>query len=134
LAITSSDGGLVGSWKLFVYEVVESRVQKRNVMKQVQADLARSYPAGANPPGLKFFSDKDRADFARDVGWVNVLGCRWLRDPQRLLVNAQVPPSSRYGANMSKSIAYVIEPRSGRLLHRYTEQESERFWNECETR
>ncbi len=33
---------------------------------------------------------------------------------------------------MSKSIAYIIEPRSGRILHRYREQESERLWNECE--
>jgi len=132
LAITSSNGGLVGNWKVLVYEVVGSRVVQHNVMKQVQADLARTYPGGINPPGLNFFSDKERAQFARDDTWVNVLACRWLPDPERLLVNAQVPPSSGYGANMSKSISYIVEPHSGSILHRYTEQESERLWNECE--
>jgi len=132
LTVTSSNGGLVGNWKVFVYEVVRSRVVEHNVMKQVQVDLAHRYPGGINPPGLSFFSDAERAQFARDVNWVNVLACRWLHDPERLLVNVQVPPSSGYGANMSKSIAYIIEPRSGRILHTYTEQESERLWNECE--
>ena len=131
LAVTSSDGGLVGSWKVFVYEVLGGRVVEHNIMKQVQADLARAYPGGINPPGLSFFSDAERRQFARDVNWVNVLACRWIHDPQRLLVNAQVPPSSGYGANMSKSIAYVIDPRSGRIFHTYTEQESERLWKEC---
>ena len=105
LAVTSSDGGLVGSWKLFVYDVVRNRVVEHNVMKQVQADLARRYPSGINPPGLNFFSEAERADFARDVTWVNVLACRWIHEPERLLVDAPVPPSSRYGANMGNSIA-----------------------------
>jgi hypothetical protein len=133
LAITSSDGGLVGNWKVFVYEVVGSTVVQHNVMKQVQANLTRTYPGGINPPGLNFFSDKERAQFARDDTWVNVLACRWLHNPERLLVNAQVPPSSGYGANMSKSIAYIVEPRSGRILHSYTEQESEQLWKDCES-
>jgi len=132
LAVTSSNGGLVGNWKVFVYEVVGGRVVEHNVMKQGQADVARAYPGGVNPPGLNFFSDAERAQFARDVSWVNVLACRWLHDPERLIVNAQVPPSSGYGANMSKSIAYIIEPRSGRILHTYTEQQSQRLWDECE--
>jgi hypothetical protein len=132
LAITSTDGGLVGSWEVFVYGIEQDRVVKHNVMKQVQADLARRYPGGINPPGLNFFSDAERAKFARNVDWVNVLACHWLRKPERLLVNAQVPPSSSCGANMGKSTAYVIEPHSGRILHAYTEQESERLWKECE--
>jgi len=132
LALTSTDGGLVGSWEVFVYDIVQNSVVERNVMKRVQVDLARRYPGGINPPGLNFFSDVERAQFARDVKWVNVLACRWLHDPERLLVNAQVPPSSSCGANMGKSTAYIIEPRSGRILHTYTEQESERLWNECE--
>ncbi len=132
LAVTSTDGGLVGSWEVFVYDILQGRVVEHNVMKQVQVDLARKYPGGINPPGLNFFSDADRAQFARDVKWVNVLACRWLHDPERLLVNAQVPPSSSCGANMGKSTAYIIEPRSGRILHAYTQQESERLWKECE--
>ncbi|HEY1731677.1 MAG TPA: hypothetical protein VGG15_08000, partial [Terriglobales bacterium] len=98
----------------------------------VQVDLARRYPGGINPPDLNFFSDAERAKFASNADWVNVLACRWLHDPERLLVNAQVPPSSSCGANMGKSTAYIIEPRSGRILHTYTEHESERLWNECE--
>lgn len=132
LAVTSTDGGLVGSWEVFVYDIVQGKVVEHDVMKRVQADLAQRYPGGINPPGLNFFSDKERVKFASDVRWVNVLACRWLRDPERLLVNAQVPPSSSCGANMSKSTAYIIEPRSGRILHTYTEPESERLWKECE--
>ncbi|HEY1732345.1 MAG TPA: hypothetical protein VGG15_11380, partial [Terriglobales bacterium] len=41
LAITSTDGGLVGSWEVFVYGVEQDKVVKHNVMKQVQVDLAR---------------------------------------------------------------------------------------------
>jgi hypothetical protein len=132
LAITSTDGGLVGSWEVFVYAIVQGRVMEYDVMKPVQADLAHRYPGGINPPGYNFFSDKERAQFAHDVKWVNVLACRWLENPQRLLVNAQVPPSSSCGANMGKSTAYIIEPRSGRILHTYTEKQSERLWKECE--
>ncbi len=105
---------------------------EHNVIKQVQADVARTYPGGVNPAEMNFFSDAERGEFARDVNWVNVLACRWLHDPERLLVNAQVPPSSGYGANMSKSIAYIIEPRSGHILHMYSEQKSQRLWKECE--
>src|SRR5580704_3998212 len=44
LAVTSTDGGLVGSWEVFVYDIVQGKVVEHNVMKQVQADLAQRYP------------------------------------------------------------------------------------------
>lgn len=123
LAITSSDGGAVGSWKVHVYSVEGDAVVEHNVMRQVQEELARAFPAGINPPGYSFFSRRDREQFASDPSWVNVFAVRWIENPQRLLILASVPPSSGYGANMGKRLGYVVEPIAGRILHRCTEME-----------
>ena len=103
---------LSGQLESVVYEIVGGRVVEPTLMKQVQANVTRTYPGGVSPEGPNFFSDAERGQFARDVNWVNVLACRGLHDPERLLVNAQVPPSSGYGANMSKSIVYIDVSRA----------------------
>jgi hypothetical protein len=123
LAITSSDGGAVGSWKVYVYSVEGDAVVEHNVMRRVQEDLARAFPAGINPPGYSFFSGRDREQFASDSSWVNVFAVRWIENPERLLILASVPPSSGYGANMGQRRGYVVEPITGRILHRCTETE-----------
>jgi hypothetical protein len=119
LSITSSDGGAVGNWKVYVYSVEGDAVVKHDVMRQVQSELARVFPAGVDP----FFSQREREQFARDPSWVNVFAVRWLSNPERLLVLASVPPSSRYGANLGKHRGYIVEPRTGHILHRCKETE-----------
>ncbi len=123
LAITSSDGGSVGNWKVYVYSVEGDVVIEHNVMKPVQVDLAQKFPAGINPKGRSFFSREDRERFARDPSWVNVFAVRWLTNPGGLLVEGTVPGSSGYGANMGELQGYVIDPITGAILHTYTEKE-----------
>jgi len=127
LALTSSDGGLVGSWKVYTYTVSGSSVIKHDPMKQVQADLARAFPA-VNPDGASFFSKTEREQFARDPSWVDVVALHWLTSPERLLVLAFIPPSSGYGVNMGKRRGYLIDPLSGAILRSYTENEMKRLW------
>lgn len=123
LAITSSDGGLVGNWKAFVYTVEDGHVIKHDVMRQTQADLALKFPGGVNPTGKHFFTEAERRDFARDTTWVNVLAVQWLSNPDRLLVTASVPPSSSYGPNLGKLRGYVIDPLTGAIIRSYSEAE-----------
>jgi hypothetical protein len=123
LAITSSDGGAVGNWRVYVYSVEGDAVVEHNVMRQVQEELARAFPAGINPPGHSFFSRRDREQFASDPSWVNVSAVRWIENPERLLILASVPPSSGYGANMGQRRGYVVEPITGRILLRCMETE-----------
>ncbi len=125
----SSDGGAVGNWKVYVYGVVANTVVKYDAMKQVQADLAHVFPAGVNTAGARF-SRRERQEFSRDPSWVNVFVLRWLSKPERLLVLAGVPPTSGYGANMSKCRGYIIDPRSGTILRTYTEEQFKRTWPE----
>ncbi len=105
LAMTSSDGGLVGNWRVYVYSVDNISVITHDVMKQVQADLARAFPAGVNPKGQQFFSEAERNRFTQDPSWVNVNVVKWLSNPVRLVVVASVPPSSGYGANSGRQRA-----------------------------
>lgn len=128
LALTSSDGGLVGSWKVYTYTVNGSTVTRHDPMKQVQADLARKFPAGVNPQGASFFSKTEREQFARDPSWVDVVALHWLTSPDRLLVLAFVPPSSGYGVNMGKRHGYVVDPMSGEIVESYPEAEMKRLW------
>jgi len=131
LAVMSTDGGLVGSWNVYVYSVSAQRVIYHDVMRYVRADLARRYPAGLNPSGEQFFSDQEQTAFARDTTWVNVVACGWLTKPERLVVTAGVPPSSRYGQNMGKEVVYIVEPLGGRILRRYERQGAKRELPKC---
>jgi len=131
LAITSSDGGLVGNWKVYVYSVEGGEVVRHDVMRQVQAELARTFPAGVNPPGASSISRTERIRFARDLSWVNVFAVRWLEESERLLVLAGVPPSSGYGMNMQQHRAYIVEPTTGHILHACTEEESKESDSDC---
>jgi hypothetical protein len=128
LAVGSSDGGSVGNWKVYVYGVQSGAVVKHDVMRPVQAEIARDFPGAVNPAGTEFFSQRERDEYARDPTWVNVFAKHWLRNPERLLVTAGVPPSSLYGANMGKMRGYIIDPRSGDILRRYTESQFRRVW------
>jgi hypothetical protein len=123
LAITSSDGGAVGNWKLCVYEAHGAKVVGHDVMKYVQVDLAKKFPAAVDPSGLHLFSSSQRRRFARDPSWVNVFGVRWMSKPAGLLVEAAVPGSSSYGVNMGQLQGYIIDPLSGAILRTYTEKE-----------
>ena len=131
LALMSSDGGLVGTWNVYVYTVDGQRVVAHDVMRYVRADLAKRYPAGVNPPGTHFFSAKERRDFAADLTWVNVLACGWQSQPERLIVTAGVPPSSRYGFNMGKELVYIVNPISGVISKTYTEHEVRKWLPQC---
>jgi hypothetical protein len=93
-------------------------------MDRVQADLAKRFPGGMNPEGAKLFTNKERREFAHDVSWVNVVVVRWVTIPERLVVEASVPPSSRYGANLGRSRRYVINPRTGEILGSYPYEDS----------
>jgi hypothetical protein len=126
LAITSTDGGLVGNWKVEVYSVTGKHAVKHTVMNRVQLDIARRFPAGINPEGAHFFTDKERRGFSREVSWVNVVAVRWLTGPERLLVEGSVPPSSSYGANLGQCRKYVINPLTGEILESYADKESSR--------
>jgi len=128
LAVTSSKGGLVGNWTVSVYGVDANRVVEYNVMKQVQADLAHTFPGGVDSGAHLSFSQAEKERFARDTSWVNVFAVHWLSGPGRLLVLAGVPPSSGYGANMGKRKGYIVDPRSGEIQREYTEYEFRRAW------
>jgi hypothetical protein len=131
LAVQSSDGGGVGNWKVYVYSFVGNLVVEHNVMRNVHQDLASRFPAGINPSGQRYFSRTNRQKFAQDTTWVNVYSCGWIAHPDRLLVSAGVPGSSRYGENMGRTLVYTIDPRSGRILRRYTEEQAKQLWSQC---
>ncbi len=127
LAVMSSDGGLVGNWKLDVYAVIGNRLVKYDIMEQVQADLARFFPADIDTPWAHL-PPVERQEHAEDPSWVTVELVRWLAKPERLLVRGSVPSSSSYGANMGKSRGYIVDPRSGRILRSYTESQLRHKW------
>ncbi len=130
LAITSSDGGLVGNWKVYTYTVNGGEGVRHDVMKQVQADLAAAFPAGVNldlPRGLPF-SKQEQKKFAKVPSWVNVVAIHWLKSPERLLVSASVPPSSGYGKNMGQRRGYIIDPITGSILQSYDDAELKHLW------
>jgi hypothetical protein len=129
MAITSSNGGLVGTWTVYTYTVNDHRVVKHEVMKRVQADLAVAFPAGIDPEGKSFFSLQDREKFARDPSWVNVVAVHWLKSPDRLVVLASVPASSGYGKNLGKRRGYIIDPIDGTIKQVYSEEEFKQAWS-----
>jgi hypothetical protein len=131
LAIQSTEGGAVGTWSVKIYTVRGGTVSEREVGVEVRSDLAKKYPAGINPDGAEFFSQKDQEAFARDVSWVNVIGCGWLTNPERLVVVAGVPASSRYGKNMGREVAYILEPLTGHIMKTYPSLEARRKWPQC---
>ena len=128
LAIQSTNGGLVGNWKVYVYSMKGDRVIAHNPMRIVQRDLAKNFPAGVYPGFGQPVTTKERAKFARDTSWVNVAACAWVSNPDRLVVTAAVPASGTYGLNSGKTLMYIVDPRSGRILHRYSNAEAKREW------
>lgn len=127
LAITSTEGGLVGTWNVIVYSIEARGIVAHNVMNDVRADFAHRFPAGVNTPGTHMFSDKERGAFAKDASWVNVSACGWLSQPERLIVRASVPPSSRFGPNMGEKAVYVVDPLSGKILQTYLGEQAKTF-------
>ncbi len=120
IAVTWTDGGLVGSWQVDVYSVDRERLRPVNVTKAVRRDLARSYPVCK-----KFFSSCSKADvksFKNNLEWVNVAAIKWLDGSKKLVLLAGVPPSSSYGSNMSKVKGYVVEVPSGRIAQILTKR------------
>ena len=133
LAVQSTDGGAVGTWLIKIYTVSNDKVSEHDAGVEVRQDLAKKFPAGLNPRGAQFFSEREQKDFARDVSWVNVIACGWLTAPDRLVVIGGVPPSGRYGSNLGKELAYTVDPLTGRILQSYTAKQARKKWPQCIT-
>jgi len=117
--LTSTDGGLVGSWRTRVYVIRNGSLQRIDPTQLVKADMARAFPpcrTGGNK-NLECGAS-DRHFFATRLDWVNVAAIKWV-SPRSLLVVGQIPCSSRYGINMCKFEGYDIAVPSGRILARY---------------
>jgi len=117
LALTSSDGGLIGSWGVQVYFVNGDRLRPADVTQEVRRDVAHAYPACVGIP----CSPNDKKMF-EDVTWVNVAAIAWVDGSKQLAVLAGVPPSSRYGANMGKVKGYLVEVPSGHIVQTFTKR------------
>jgi hypothetical protein len=126
--VSSSRGGSVGTWKLFVYSIVGDRVEAWDVGGAVRKNLRSQYPPCVPFRGVQPCPEEERAQLAADASWVNVVGIKWLGTSGQLLVVALVPNSSGYGANMAKWLGYRIEVPSGAILQRYTPAEFLNEW------
>lgn len=128
VAITNSNGGAVGTYRVLIYRPESSGPVE--LASAVRKDLARRFPACAGTTAG--CTSEQRKKMQRDVSWVNVAAIRWMEKSDRLLMLAWVPDSSEFGANLGKYNGYVVDAHSGRVLNRYSEDEfKKRFRKYC---
>jgi hypothetical protein len=130
--ITSSDGGSSGSFGTSVYFIDHDNIREVDINKQVRDDIAARYPACVPYEGVQSCTPEQQQKTAQNHDWVNVAGMTWLGSKE-LLVIGNVPNKSAYGANINRWLAYRIDARSGKILHRYSEKEFRHTWNNLKT-
>lgn len=90
--INTSDGGLIGTWSTFIYEIGEHGVSLTHLKKSLK------YTNGM-----------------RTNCNVNTASIAWLNGHRQLLILQQVPNSSSC-ANMGNSMGYILDVKSHRIV------------------
>lgn len=107
-AITSSDGGWVGSCNVQTFAVKNHRVEKINLSGKATNDATKHcHCDGPDPP---------------EVGALT-----WLRGSTQILLVAQVPPHS-VCSNMGELFGYIVSVPSGEIVERFSEAQLRRKW------
>jgi len=111
-AITSSDGGYVGTWRPRVFLIRRGTVRELELHKQVIAEFS-----------LKSFCEKpgDLRDSA------NIVAVRWIAGSAKLLMAAEVPSHSSC-RDMGSVTGFIVEVPSGKILERLTWPELRTQW------
>jgi hypothetical protein len=130
--ITSSDDAAAGSFGTTVYIIDHDSIREVDVNKQVRDDLATHYPACVPYEGVQSCTPEQQQKDVQNHNWVNVAAMTWLGSKE-LLVIGNVPNKSAFGANINRWLAYRIDARSGKILHRYSEKEFRHMWNNLKT-
>jgi len=123
VAVSSSNGSVLGTWRMLLYFVNRQAFHPLAVGQQVRADFARRYP-----PCLGETATCSARKLARDLSWINVAAIRWLDDSRKLLVVAQVPCSPAYGKNQCAYEGYEVEVPTGKILARYGKEAFAKKW------
>lgn len=128
----TSNGGDAGSFGTMVYIIDHDNIHAVDVNKEVRDDIAARYPACVPYEGVQSCTPEQQQKATQNHDWVNVAGMTWLGSKE-LLVIGNVPNKSAYGANINRWLAYRIDARSGKILHRYSEKEFRHMWNNLKT-
>lgn len=106
--ITQSDGGLVGTWYTTVFMIKVDSVRSIDVSRSVVTDFKRRYVcSGPEEP--------------------NVAAIAWLKDSERILLVAEVPPHSSC-PEMGKIRGYIVEVATGNIIGTMSEAEIKAGW------
>ena len=126
--ITSTDGGIVGDWRVQVFFVDSSQIREVDVSRYVRNDLARRFP----PCDFKGIpgecNSEERKRLTEKLDWVNVYAFHWIEGSRKLLLVGAVPPSSGYGRNMGRLQGYIVEVPSGKIISVYSEEAFVKTW------
>ncbi len=106
-ALTSSDGGWVGSWSVVVYRVRGRDLEKVNIAEQAFAEFGKRTVARTRDC---------------EVEEPNIGAVAWLDGSSRLLVLAEAPPHSSC-CDMGHLQGYALEVPTGKILARYSQAE-----------
>ena len=102
VAITTSDGGWVGTWNVVVLQIVDGSLKESSVTADTLADFSRRHPCPGRPVP-------------------NVAAVSWLQDSSRLLLLAEVSPASPC-AEMGLIMGYAVSVPSGKIGSSYNEK------------
>lgn len=102
VAVTTSDGGWVGTWNVRVLQIENDTLKERSVTADTASDFSRRHPCEERPIP-------------------NIAALSWLQDSSRLLLVAEVSPA-RPCVEMGLIMGYSVSIPSGRIEARYSER------------
>lgn len=107
--INYSDGGEVGTWSVVAYRIGENKIIEMHL---------------ASEP-LKKFQKKMKVWCPGETP--NIAACGWIDGGEKILIVGEVPPHSSC-KEMGKLAAYLIDVRSGKIIHSMDENELKGKW------
>jgi hypothetical protein len=110
--VTSSDGGIVGTWDVRLFLLSGNVVQAAAIASQVRADFKTR------------FKCQDNED-------PNLAALKWVdASASQLIIVAEVPPHSSC-TGMGRIAGYGVSVPSGRILRRYSGSELRERWGQA---
>ncbi len=109
-AITWSDGGDVGTWRVNVFWIGQNAVRYTDPTPQVQTEFMGTYRCAGSTNQVP-----------------NIAALDWANGSADLLLVAQVPPDSSC-RQMGRIDGYLVAARTGAILGRYSQEQFLKRW------
>lgn len=125
--VTWTDGGLVGTWHVEVYDVSTGGLREiKGIEKRPRRDFDQLVRRLPRPPNTLTEPEKVFWESARDC-YSNVVGAKWAQGSNELLLSVMVDPEGDCKQGGEFRVYRVAVP-SGAILQRYGEEEAHRLF------